>query len=163
MSDKRIRITYEETPDKLYRYDQWGDFHVYEKTDYKKEKDWCKFTQWERGVFCQDERVGSLFSIDQGSRYSSSGYATEREAILEEIEKQTSTVNTAMEKLKALNKKAKGYPVNAYKPMFLSWCKSYEQEVKELRELIETEPADVKQLKEEYQQLTGKRYRRKNG
>lgn len=50
-----------------------------------------------------------------------------------------------------------------YQPMFLSWCKSYEEEVKELRELIEAGPADVKQLKEEYQQLTGKRYRRHNG
>lgn len=49
-----------------------------------------------------------------------------------------------------------------YSPMFLSWCKSYEQEVKEMREmreLIEAQPSDVKQLKEEYKTLTGKRYR----
>lgn len=44
--------------------------------------------------------------------------------------------------------------------MFLSWCKSYEEEVKEFRELIDSSPADVKQLKEEYLQLTGKRYRK---
>lgn len=49
-----------------------------------------------------------------------------------------------------------------YKPQFLSWCKSYEEEVKELGELIEGKPADEKQLRNEYQQLTGKNYRRKN-
>lgn len=49
-----------------------------------------------------------------------------------------------------------------YTPRCLSWCKSYEEEERELRELIECEPADVKQLKEEYKQLTGKSYRRKS-
>jgi hypothetical protein len=48
-----------------------------------------------------------------------------------------------------------------YYPMFLSWCKSYEEEEQELRKLIECKPADVKLLKEEYLQLTGKNYRRK--
>jgi hypothetical protein len=47
-----------------------------------------------------------------------------------------------------------------YKTKFLSWCESYEQEVQEMRELIEGSPADVKLLKREYQQLTGKRYRK---
>lgn len=47
-----------------------------------------------------------------------------------------------------------------YEPKFLSWCKSYEQEVAEMRELIAGNPADVKLLKKEYEQLTGKRYRR---
>lgn len=47
-----------------------------------------------------------------------------------------------------------------YKPKFLSWCKSYEEEVKELRELIEGNPNDVKLLKQEYLELTGKRYKK---
>lgn len=47
-----------------------------------------------------------------------------------------------------------------YNPSFLSWCKSYEQEVKEMRQLILGNPADVELLKQEYQQLTGKRFRR---
>jgi len=50
--------------------------------------------------------------------------------------------------------------MTTYNPMFLSWCKSYEQEVQEIRELIEDNPADVKQLKQEYHQLTGKQYRK---
>ncbi len=50
--------------------------------------------------------------------------------------------------------------MNAYIPTVLSWCTSYEQEVAELQELIESNPADVKLLKKEYQQLTGKRYRK---
>jgi hypothetical protein len=45
-----------------------------------------------------------------------------------------------------------------YNPKFLSWCKSYEEEVAKLRELIEGNPADVKQLKAEYKSLTGKAY-----
>lgn len=51
--------------------------------------------------------------------------------------------------------------MEAYKPMFLSWCKSYEEEEREMRELIDGNPADVKQLRAEYLQLTGKNYRRK--
>lgn len=47
-----------------------------------------------------------------------------------------------------------------YNPQFLSWCKSYDEEVKELRELIEARPADVKLLKQEYKELTGKNYRK---
>lgn len=46
-----------------------------------------------------------------------------------------------------------------YEPMFLSWCKSYDEEVSELRELIAQNPEDVKMLKKEYEQLTGKKYR----
>ena len=46
-----------------------------------------------------------------------------------------------------------------YIPMFLSWCKSYEQEEQEMRELIAQNPSDVKMLKKEYEQLTGKKYR----
>jgi len=49
-----------------------------------------------------------------------------------------------------------------YKPRFLSWAKSYEDEVSQFRELISGNPADVKLLKQEYEILTGKRYRRKN-
>jgi len=49
-----------------------------------------------------------------------------------------------------------------YTPMFLSWAESYEHEVLEFRELIEDNPSDVKQLKEEYKILTGKQYRRSN-
>jgi hypothetical protein len=48
-----------------------------------------------------------------------------------------------------------------YKPMFLSWCKSYEEEEAEMRELIASSPADVKLLKQEYVRLTGKAFRRK--
>lgn len=47
-----------------------------------------------------------------------------------------------------------------YNAKFLSWCKSYEEEEKELRELIEGNPADVKLLKKEYLELTGKNYRK---
>lgn len=54
------------------------------------------------------------------------------------------------------------YVDQGYKPMFLSWAKSYEDEERELRELICGEPADVKLLKQEYEQLTGKRFRRRN-
>jgi hypothetical protein len=49
-----------------------------------------------------------------------------------------------------------------YKPMFLSWAENHEHEVLEMRELIEGNPADVKQLRAEYEQLTGKRYRKSN-
>jgi hypothetical protein len=51
--------------------------------------------------------------------------------------------------------------MNNYKPRFLSWANSYEDEVNEMRELILREPADVKLLKQEYEILTGKRFRRK--
>lgn len=50
---------------------------------------------------------------------------------------------------------------NTYKPKFLGWCTSYEEEVAEFRELILGEPDDVKLLKREYYQLTGKQFRRK--
>ena len=52
---------------------------------------------------------------------------------------------------------------NNYKPKFLSWCKSYEEEVAEFEELILGNPADVKLLRQEYEQLTGKRFRRRKG
>lgn len=48
-----------------------------------------------------------------------------------------------------------------YSPMFLGWTKSYAQEESELRELIMSNPADVKTLKAEYEQLTGKRFKAK--
>jgi hypothetical protein len=37
------------------------------------------------------------------------------------------------------------------------------KEIERLRWLIECNPVDVKLLKKEYEQLTGKKYRRKNG
>jgi hypothetical protein len=40
-----------------------------------------------------------------------------------------------------------------YNPMFLSWCKSFEQEVQEFRELIAGNPADVKLLRKELKEL----------
>ena len=49
-----------------------------------------------------------------------------------------------------------------YKPHFLAWAQSYEHEVAEFRELIESRPSDLKELKKEYQLLTGKQYRRLN-
>jgi len=48
-----------------------------------------------------------------------------------------------------------------YTPQFLSWCKNYEQEEIEMRKLILSHSADIKQLKKEYSILTGKRFRRK--
>jgi hypothetical protein len=50
---------------------------------------------------------------------------------------------------------------NKYKPKFLSWAKSYEHEVKELRQLILNNPSDIKMLKNEYYELTGKKFKRK--
>ena len=49
-----------------------------------------------------------------------------------------------------------------YEPKFLSWAKSYEEEVKEMRAMILSNPGDVDMLKQEYEQLTGKRFRRRN-
>ena len=46
-----------------------------------------------------------------------------------------------------------------YKPKFLSWCKSYEQEVVEMKQLIQGNPVDVKLLKKEYKELTGESYK----
>lgn len=51
--------------------------------------------------------------------------------------------------------------VKQYSPRFLSWAKSYEDEVSEMRELILGNPADVDLLKREYEILTGKRFRRR--
>ena len=42
---------------------------------------------------------------------------------------------------------------NMYNPMFLSWCKSFEQEVQEFRELIAGNPADKSLLVIELAQL----------
>lgn len=47
-----------------------------------------------------------------------------------------------------------------YNPKFLSWATSYEDEKKKFRELICGNPADVRLLKQEYESLTGKRFRR---
>tara|TARA_R100000951_G_scaffold101420_1_gene92983 strand:+ start:41597 stop:41761 length:165 start_codon:yes stop_codon:yes gene_type:complete len=52
--------------------------------------------------------------------------------------------------------------MSEYNPRFLSWCKSYEEEEQEFRELICGNPSDVHMLKDEYEQLTGKRFRRRN-
>jgi len=49
-----------------------------------------------------------------------------------------------------------------YIPKFLSWCKSYEEEEMQFRELICGNPDDVHMLKNEYEQLTGKQFRRRN-
>lgn len=48
-----------------------------------------------------------------------------------------------------------------YEPKFISWCMNYEEEEKELRRLICGNPTDTKLLKQEYEQLTGKRFRRR--
>jgi hypothetical protein len=50
--------------------------------------------------------------------------------------------------------------MESYKPKFLNWCKSFEQECQEMRALILSNPADVALLKKEYQELTGKRFKR---
>ena len=52
------------------------------------------------------------------------------------------------------------YVEQGYRPKFLSWAKSYEDEEKEMRELICGNPADVRLLKQEYESLTGKRFKR---
>ena len=54
-----------------------------------------------------------------------------------------------------------GNYIDEYKPKFLSWCKSYEQEEKEMLELILNESEDLSLLKIEYEVLTGKRFRRR--
>jgi hypothetical protein len=54
-------------------------------------------------------------------------------------------------------------PYNPYKPQYLSWAVSYTAEVLEMRKLILSDPADVKLLKKEYYELTGKRFRRRKG
>jgi hypothetical protein len=56
---------------------------------------------------------------------------------------------------------AKRHEEQGYSPMFLSWAKSYKDEVEQMRELILGYPADVDLLKREYEQLTGKRFRRR--
>jgi len=48
--------------------------------------------------------------------------------------------------------------MEVYNSRFLGWCKSYEQEEREIRELIEGEPVDVEMLKDEYEILTGEKY-----
>jgi len=60
-----------------------------------------------------------------------------------------------------IEKLTKQHEDQGYSPSFLSWAKSYEHEVEEMRELICGNPADVKLLKQEYEQLTGKRFRRR--
>jgi hypothetical protein len=49
-----------------------------------------------------------------------------------------------------------------YSPYRLWWTKSYEEEVSEFRRLILSNPEDVDLLKDEYKELTGKRFRRKS-
>lgn len=49
-----------------------------------------------------------------------------------------------------------------YNPKFLSWCKSYEEEKQEMHGLICGNPSDVRMLKDEYEILTGKRFRRRS-
>jgi hydroxyacyl-ACP dehydratase HTD2-like protein with hotdog domain len=48
-----------------------------------------------------------------------------------------------------------------YQPYRLGWCKSYDEEVEKFRHLILCNPIDVDLLKDEYYELTGKRFRRK--
>lgn len=50
-----------------------------------------------------------------------------------------------------------------YNPEFLSWVKSHDEEVKELRELILGNPADINLLKKEFEYLTGYKFKRKKG
>lgn len=50
-----------------------------------------------------------------------------------------------------------------YAPKFLSWAKSYDCEVKEMRKLILQNPGDVAMLKKEYKELTGKQFKKKKG
>jgi len=41
------------------------------------------------------------------------------------------------------------YKMKKYNPKFLSWCTSLDQEIREIKELIESNPADVELIKEE--------------
>lgn len=50
-----------------------------------------------------------------------------------------------------------------YTARFLGWCESYEQEEREMRELIQGKPSDEKELRKEYEQLTGKRFTEAKG
>lgn len=59
-----------------------------------------------------------------------------------------------------LEKMTQRHKEQGYTPMFLSWARSYDHEEKEMRSLITSNCGDVKMLKNEYQQLTGKRFRR---
>ncbi len=61
------------------------------------------------------------------------------------------------EEYEDMNKKSNP---DKYEPRFLSWCKSYEEEVKEFEDLIDSKPQDEKQLRKEYEELTGKKYRK---
>jgi hypothetical protein len=45
-----------------------------------------------------------------------------------------------------------------YRPSFLGWAKSYEQEKREMEELIKGRPADLSLLLREYEELTGEPY-----
>ena len=47
---------------------------------------------------------------------------------------------------------------NMHTAKFLSWCKSYKQEVQEFEHLIAGNPEDVELLKHEYYELTGEEY-----
>lgn len=67
------------------------------------------------------------------------------------------TVNTALNYI-GLELITKRDP--PYQPEFLSWCTSFEEEVRELRKLILSEPADLKLLKHDYFSLTGKNFRK---
>lgn len=69
------------------------------------------------------------------------------------------SINDMVPKYLLYPKAVKENDENKYKPSFLNWAASYEDEVSQLKELISGNPGDVKMLKAEYQELTGRRYR----
>ena len=50
-----------------------------------------------------------------------------------------------------------------YRPQHLTWATSYEDEERQMRQLICGNPSDVRLLKREYESLTGSRFKRKQG
>lgn len=56
-----------------------------------------------------------------------------------------------------------GKQATQYEPKFLGWVKSYEEEVAEFRSLILGKPEDFHLLKQEYYELTGKRFKKRKG
>jgi len=50
----------------------------------------------------------------------------------------------------------------SYKPKFLSWCKNHDQEVAEIKEMLNGDSADFELLKIEYEILTGRDWNEEN-
>lgn len=47
-----------------------------------------------------------------------------------------------------------------YEPKFLSWCKTEDEEIKEIMQLIDIDSIDAPLLRKEYKELTGRKYQK---